>query len=99
MGGSAEKVTRRRRPRRCVGCGKELSKTSLLRIVRSPDGVISVDPTGRKPGRGAYLCHDAECVKLAKKRKAISRALKCPVDNDLHAQLEEICAVQDETGA
>lgn len=99
MGGSSEKLTPRRRSRRCVGCGRELSKKGLLRVVRSPEGVVSVDPTGKAPGRGAYLCRDAECVKLAKKRKALSRALKLPVEEELHAQLETLCAERDDPGA
>lgn len=99
MGGSSEKLTPRRRPRRCVGCGRELSKKSLLRVVRSPQGVVSIDLTGKAAGRGAYLCRDAECVKLAKRRKALSRALKLPIDEELHAQLETLCAERDEPGA
>lgn len=93
MGGSAQKL-KRRRPRRCVGCGEELPKGTLLRVVRSPGGEVSVDPTGRAPGRGAYLCRKAACVSLAKKRNAISRALKQPVDAELYARMEEFCLEQ-----
>lgn len=96
MGGSSKKLTPRRRPRRCVGCGGELSKATLLRVVRMPEGTVSVDKTGRAPGRGAYLCRDIACVAAAKKRGALSRALKCPVDGELYAQLEALCAERDE---
>lgn len=93
MGGASEKVdaTPRRRPRRCVGCGKEESKKQLLRVVRSPDGVVAINIAGKAPGRGAYVCADIECIRLAKKRNALSWALKHAVDKDIYAQLEEFC--------
>lgn len=96
MGGSSQKLTPRRRPRRCVGCGGELSKAALLRVVRTPEGTIKADPTGKAPGRGAYLCRKAACVALAKKRNALSKALKHPVDKELYAQLEALCVERDE---
>ena len=49
------------------------------------------DPTGRAAGRGAYVCKSAECVRLAKKKKSLSRSLKSPIDDELYSQLEEIC--------
>lgn len=52
---------------------------------------MSYDPTGRAAGRGAYVCKNAECVKLAKKKKSLSRSLKSPIDDELYSQLEEIC--------
>ena len=54
--------------RRCVGCGEGKPKKELVRVVRSPEGEISLDTTGKKPGRGAYICPDPAC--LAKARKA-----------------------------
>lgn len=98
MGGSTQKLTPRRRPRRCVGCGEELSKAGLLRVVRSPNGTIAIDPTSKAPGRGAYLCRNAECVRLAKKRNALSRALRHPVGGELYTQLEAFCAEDAEPG-
>ncbi|MDR1516277.1 MAG: YlxR family protein [Synergistaceae bacterium] len=90
MGGSSEKLAnRRKRPRRCVGCGREEPKKGLMRVVRSPDGIVSLDVTGRAPGRGAYLCADAECVKKAMKKNALARALKQPVDPDIYHLAEE----------
>ena len=90
MGGSSEKLTnRRRRPRRCVGCGREESIKGLMRIVRSPDGLVSLDATGRAPGRGAYLCADVDCVRKAMKKNALSRAFKQPVDPSVYALAEE----------
>lgn len=81
----------RRRPRRCVGCGKEDAKTNLLRVVRSPDGTVQVSVSGKAPGRGAYVCANIACVRLAKKKNALSRALKHPVEKDVYERLEALC--------
>ncbi len=51
--------------RMCVGCREMKPKKELLRVVRSPEGAVSIDTTGRKPGRGAYVCRSAECLKRA----------------------------------
>jgi predicted RNA-binding protein YlxR (DUF448 family) len=59
-------------------------------VARSPDGVVGVDVTGRAPGRGAYLCADTGCVRIARKKNALARALKHPVDASVYALLEEI---------
>jgi predicted RNA-binding protein YlxR (DUF448 family) len=67
-----------------VGCGQEAPKKSLMRVVRSPEGTVSIDATGRAPGRGAYLCADVECVKKAMKKNALARALKGPVDQGIY---------------
>ena len=61
--------------RRCLACQEAKDKKDLMRIVRSPEGEISIDLTGRKPGRGAYLCRSEECLKKAEKTKAFQRAL------------------------
>jgi predicted RNA-binding protein YlxR (DUF448 family) len=90
MGGSSEKLEPRKRPRRCVGCGREEPKTGLIRVVRSPDGIVSVDASGRAPGRGAYLCADIACVRTAMKKNALSRALKKPVDSGVYVSVEEL---------
>ena len=91
MGGPQGEVVKKKRPRTCVGCGEESPKRGLLRIVRSPEGLVHYDPTGRAAGRGAYVCKSAECVRLAKKKKSLSRSLKSPIDDELYSQLEEIC--------
>jgi len=82
-------TVRRVRPRTCVGCGVESPKKGLIRIVRNPDGELAVDPTGRAPGRGAYLCANLECLKEARRRKALSRCLKVEVPASFY---EEIAA-------
>lgn len=68
-------VETKKRQRSCIGCGKQESKGSLCRLVRAADGVVSVDPTGRAAGRGAYVC-SAECLAVACKAKKLDRALR-----------------------
>ncbi|MDA8198120.1 MAG: YlxR family protein [Thermaerobacter sp.] len=69
----------RRRPiRSCVACGRTADKRDLIRVVRSPDGVVSVDATGKKSGRGAYLCPVAACLDTALKSRRLERGLSLP---------------------
>lgn len=73
----------------CAGCGEMFDKRSLIRVVKSPEGEISIDLTGKKNGRGAYICNNAECLKKAKKRKSIERAFSMKIDDEIYAQMEE----------
>ena len=73
--------------RMCVGCREMKPKKELLRVVRSPEGTVSIDTTGRKPGRGAYVCRSAECLKRAIKQKQLERAFECPLGEETHASL------------
>jgi len=74
-----------------------MSKKELIRIVRSPQGEIQIDLTGKKPGRGAYLCGKVACFKLAKKSRAFERALKTSVGADIYDRLEaDFIQVEDE---
>ncbi|TJY43149.1 YlxR family protein [Cohnella pontilimi] len=83
--------------RKCVACQEMMPKKELIRIVRSPAGDILIDLTGKKPGRGAYLCGKVGCFKLAKKSKAFERALKVPVSADIYDRLEQdFIKVEDE---
>ena len=75
--------------RKCVGCGEMKDKKSLLRIVRSPEGEISLDLTGKKSGRGAYVCRSRECITKAVKEKRLERALEKPVTEEVYAKLLE----------
>ena len=84
----AESVPRKR-PRKCVGCGGEGSKGALLRVVRSPEGAVSVNLAGKAPGRGAYICANADCIEAARKKNALSRSLKQPVDKEVYSKLRE----------
>ncbi len=69
--------------RKCVGCQERLEKRNLIRIVRSPEGEYSVDETGKKPGRGAYLCRKTECLDKAIKNKGLERSFKTSIDEDI----------------
>ncbi|MDL2294517.1 YlxR family protein [Ruminococcaceae bacterium OttesenSCG-928-D13] len=73
--------------RRCVGCGEGKPKKELVRVVRSSEGEISLDLTGRKAGRGAYLCRSAECLGKAEKKKALNRAFETAVPPEVYAAL------------
>ena len=77
--------TKPKRQRTCISCGMQDDKVSLLRIVRSADGV-RFDPTGRIPGRGAYVC-SAACFEAAVKGKRLNRALKMQVNEEDYAQI------------
>jgi len=72
--------------RKCVGCNEMKEKKALLRIVRSPEGEISLDLTGKKAGRGAYVCQSKECITKAKR---LERALEKPVSEEVYAKLLE----------
>ena len=61
--------------RQCLGCRESKPKTELVRVVRSPEGTVSVDLRGKAPGRGAYVCRSADCLKKALRSKALSRNL------------------------
>lgn len=74
--------------RKCLGCGKSAPKKELLRVVRSPEGEVSLDFTGKKSGRGAYICPCAACLKKAVKSKRLSSNLSCEIPEQVLAQLE-----------
>ena len=79
--------------RQCLGCREMKPKRELLRVVRSPEGEVSLDTRGKKPGRGAYVCPNADCLKKAIKTRALSRALETEIPEEvmqrLAAELEE----------
>ncbi|MBE5789392.1 MAG: YlxR family protein [Clostridiales bacterium] len=74
--------------RMCVGCRESRDKRDLIRVVRSPDGEVSLDPTGKKPGRGAYVCRKAECLKLAIKRRQLERQLEITLTEEVSRGLQ-----------
>ena len=74
--------------RRCVGCGETKEKKQLLRIVRSPDGEISIDLTGKKSGRGAYLCKNVSCLRKAKKSRRLEQNLESAITEEVYQKLE-----------
>ena len=73
--------------RQCVGCREMKAKRELVRVVRSPEGEISLDFRGKAPGRGAYVCPQAECLKRAIKSKALERGLDCQIPQEIYDQL------------
>lgn len=75
--------------RMCTGCRESRPKTELVRVVRGPDGTVSVDLTGKKSGRGAYICRRTECLKRAKKSRALQRALECEVTEEIFQRVEK----------
>lgn len=85
--------TRKTPQRTCLGCRQAKDKKDLIRIVKSPDGTVSVDLTGKKSGRGAYLCPDANCLDKAVRSKALERSLGVNIDqqvfDELRRQLKE----------
>ena len=82
--------------RQCLACREMKPKKELIRVVRSPEGVISVDLKGKASGRGAYLCLDAACIAKARKMKAIERTLEVPVDPSVFDQLLELASTLKE---
>jgi len=75
--------------RQCLGCREMKPKRELIRAVKSPEGVISLDFKGKAPGRGAYVCRDTECLKKAIKSKALDRAFETSIPEEVYAQLSE----------
>lgn len=73
----------------CTGCGEMFDKRTLVRVVKSPDGEVSLDLTGKKSGRGAYVCKNRECLKKARKKKAFERAFQMQISEDVYNKLEE----------
>ena len=69
--------------RMCVGCREMKEKKTLLRVVRNPEGTVELDLTGKKSGRGAYICNSRECFEKAVKTHALSRALDCTISPEV----------------
>lgn len=74
--------------RMCVGCQAMHPKKEMLRVVRTPDGQILLDPTGKKSGRGAYVCRNVECLQQAVRGRRLERALGQPISPEVLAGLE-----------
>lgn len=74
--------------RQCVGCREMKPKRDLLRILRTPQGGLMMDPTGKKNGRGAYLCRDIQCLKKARKNKALERSFQMSIEQGVYEELE-----------
>lgn len=75
--------------RMCVGCREMKPKKELLRVVKSPEDVITLDPVGKAPGRGAYVCRSEACLTRAVKQKQLERALEHPIGEEVFQQLRQ----------
>lgn len=75
--------------RKCLGCEEMIGKKGLLRIVKDKEGEISLDLTGKKNGRGAYICKSFACFEAARKRKAFEKSLKCKIPEEVYERLAD----------
>ena len=75
--------------RKCVGCGEMKSKKELIRVIKTQEQEFLLDATGKKNGRGAYMCNSLECLKKAIKTKGLERSFKANIPSDVYLQLQE----------
>ena len=75
--------------RRCVGCGEHFPKNTLIRVLRTPEGDITLDLVGKKSGRGAYICKSAACLKKARKARRLESSLECTIPDEVYERMEE----------
>ncbi len=75
--------------RMCTGCGEMKPKRELVRVVKSPEGAISLDLTGKKPGRGAYVCRSVECLKKARKARRLERVFSSQIPDEVYDMMEK----------
>lgn len=87
MGGKKTVHVKKTPMRQCTGCNERKEKKELIRIIRTPEGEIVIDFTGKKNGRGAYICNSAACLKLAQKRKSLERSLKTTIPEGVYQEL------------
>ncbi|MBE6803561.1 MAG: YlxR family protein [Ruminococcaceae bacterium] len=81
--------------RKCTGCGEQKPKKELVRVVKTPNGEILLDLTGKASGRGAYICNNAECLKKAQKSKRIERTFEMTIPDEVYKQMEEEISKDD----
>ena len=83
--------------RKCTGCGEMKSKKEMVRVLKTPEDTIVLDATGKKNGRGAYICNSLECLRKAIKSKGLERSLKTAIQKEVYEQLEsELNEIADE---
>ena len=90
MSGTAQKGMKPRKipMRQCLGCNEHKPKAELIRIVRSPEGEVSLDLTGKKSGRGAYICRDIKCLKKVRKSGRVAHNLACEISPEVYDTME-----------
>lgn len=81
--------------RMCCGCGEMKPKKELVRVVKAPDGGISLDFTGKKSGRGAYICKNIDCLRSARKTRKFERSFSCAVSDELYEVMENELAAEN----
>ena len=84
-----EQVKKKQPERQCLGCNEHKAKRELLRVVRSPEGEVSLDFSGRKNGRGAYICRDVKCLRKAAKSKRLDRSLGVTIPPEVYEAMED----------
>ena len=89
MGTKNTPRTRKIPMRQCTGCGVRKEKKELIRIIKTPEDLIEVDFTGKKNGRGAYICNSVECLRTAEKRKSLERSLKVTIPAEVYKEREK----------
>ncbi len=75
--------------RRCTGCGEHYPKIELTRVLRTPEGEIILDESGKKSGRGAYICKKKDCLKRARRARRLESSLQCNIPDEVYDRLEE----------
>lgn len=83
--------------RQCLGCNEHKTKAELLRVVRTPEGEILLDFTGRKSGRGAYICRDVKCLKRVRKSRRLEKSLNCAIPDEVYDRMEAELTAAGET--
>ena len=98
MSGTAQKGMKPRKipMRQCLGCNEHKPKAELIRVVRSPEGEVLLDLTGKKSGRGAYICRDVKCLKKARKSGRIAHNLACEISPEVYDSMEAELTAGDE---
>jgi predicted RNA-binding protein YlxR (DUF448 family) len=84
--------------RSCTGCGAKKEKRELIRVIRTPEGSIVLDGSGRANGRGAYLCRNPECLEKARKKRALEKSLGAQIPEEVYERLSEGLAREQRSG-
>ena len=95
MAATQQKPQKKMPERKCVGCNERRPKNELVRVLRTPEGEIGVDRTGKKSGRGAYLCRSTACFAKAIKARRLQTALECEIPDNIIAAIEKELTVCD----
>ena len=90
MSGTAQKGMKPRKipVRQCLGCNEHKPKAELIRVVRNPEGEVLLDLTGKKSGRGAYICRDLKCLKKVRKSGRVAHNLACEITPEVYDKME-----------